>query len=155
MTPRQAFLIDSETEPDWRELFDARIDDLQKLKPDRPRYLVEDEAFEQLLKEWRRFHCIGSKVGERVPAPAVEAMIALAKLHIFPPSSPRDGVRFEEQHDDHCWLIIDQRAWRIVDAEDRTLMLDSFGEQMQIDLNKAKWEKYNEAAQRWLEAAWK
>ena len=36
------------------------------------------------------------------------------------------------------------RAWRVLGIEDKMLMLDSFGEQWQIDLGKAKWEKYCE-----------
>ena len=39
-----------------------------------------------------------------------------------------------------------QRAWRIVAVEDRTLLLDSFGEQTQVDLSRAKWGKYCEKA---------
>jgi len=159
MTPREAFLLDSDVEPDWRELFDSRINSLQQLKPNRPRYLIEDQAFEEVMKEWRRFHCTGTEIGKRIPAPAVEAMVALAAFHIFPPRStlrdlPRDGAMFEEQHDDHCWLIIEQRAWRIVAVEDRMLILDSFGESKVLDLNKTKWEKCNEAATKWLQAAW-
>lgn len=44
------------------------------------------------------------------------------------------------------WLTMSQRAWRIVGVEDRMLLLDSFGEQTQVDLSKAKWEKHTEKA---------
>jgi hypothetical protein len=79
-------------------------------------------------------------------------MIALAKLRIFPPRNlikdvPRDGKCYEpDLGDDHLWLQIAGRAWRIVAIEDKMLILDSFGEDKQIDLNRARWEANTNAA---------
>jgi hypothetical protein len=145
MTPAEASAIDFE-EPDWRERFEEHC-----LRwPQLPRWQQEDRAFEETLRDWRRFHWtpIGDK---RQPADAVKAIIALAELRIFPPrftinDVPRDGMT-GYQHDDHCWLQIAGEQWRIVAIEDRTLLLERMdGETKQIDLNKAKWTKYCEAA---------
>lgn len=107
------------------------------------------------MRDWRRFHATDDK-----PAGAVEAMIELAKLRLFPArmlsiETPRTGACLEEQHDNHCWLIMSQRAWRIVTVEDRMMVLDSFGESTQIDLTRAKWGKYTEKAVEALMAAYK
>ena len=51
------------------------------------------------------------------------------------------------------WLTMSQRAWRIVTVESRVLFLESFGEQTQVDLSRAKWEKYIEKAVEVLDAA--
>ena len=59
---------------------------------------------------------------------------------------------FEEQIDDHCWFVSEGRAWRILGIEDNMLMLNSFGEEKQIDLSRAKWDKYCEAHAAALEA---
>jgi hypothetical protein len=53
---------------------------------------------------------------------------------------------FEEQSDAHCWLISQDRAWRILGVEDGMLMLNSFGDEWQIDLGRAKWAGYVEKA---------
>ena len=157
MSPAEAGAIELE-EPDWRERFEEHARRWPKL----PRYLAEDSAFEATLKDWRIFHATTVEVkGKpmRRPAGAVEAMIALAGMRIFPPRNlikdvPRDGKCYEPDiGDDHCWLQIAGRAWRIVAIEDRMLILDSFGEDKQIDLNKAKWDKYLEAALAALDAA--
>ena len=149
MSPLEAGAIDLE-EPDWRE----RVQEHANRWPKLPDFLAWDNAFEATMTDWRRFH--GADVetnGEkkRRPAPAVDAMIALAGLRIFPARHlikdvPRGGEPFEEQHDAHLWLIMSQRAWRITGVEDKTMILDSFGEQTQVDLSRAKWEKHTEKA---------
>ena len=45
-----------------------------------------------------------------------------------------------------------QRAWRIIAVEDRMLILESFGEPTQVDLSRAKWEKYCDKAAEVLSA---
>src|SRR4029077_3814978 len=150
MSPLEASEVIYE-EPNWREVFEEECARWPKL----PRYLAEDSGFESTLKRWRRFHATGDQ-----PAGAVEGMIALAALRIFPPRNliqhtPRDGVCFEEQFDNHCWLIMSQRAWRIQTIEDRMMVLDSFGESTQIDMSRAKWDKYIEKAVEAMEAAYK
>ena len=147
LSPAEAAAVELE-EPDWKERFEAHIARWPKL----PRYLAENEAFEQTLKEWRRFHAVDNK-----PAIAYEGMIALARLKILPPRSlikdiERTGACFQDQHDSQMWLTMSQRAWRIVAIESRVLFLESFGEQTQVDLNRAKWEKYCEKAAEALEA---
>jgi hypothetical protein len=81
-------------------------------------------------------------------------MIALAHLGVMPPRTLADRAPgpFEEQHDDMCWLVTEGRSWRILGIEDKTMFLDSFGELRQIDLAKAKWEKYVEGHAAMLEA---
>ena len=147
LSPAEATAVEYE-EPDWRERFEAHIARWPKL----PRYLAENEAFEQTLKEWRRFHAVDDR-----PAIAYEGMIALAKLKILPPRSlikdiERTGACFQDQHDSQMWLTMSQRAWRIIAVESRVLFLESFGEQTQVDLSRAKWEKYCEKAAEALEA---
>ena len=141
MSPQEASEVIFE-EPDWHERFEFHCARWPKL----PRYLAEDSGFEAVLKEWRRFHAVDDK-----PAAAIEGMIALAKLKIMPPRNlirdvERTSACFEEQIDDHMWLIMSQRAWRIVTIESRVLFLESFGEHTQVDLSRAKWEKYVEKA---------
>ena len=73
-------------------------------------------------------------------------MVALAALRIFPPRSlikdiERTGACFKEQIDDHMWLTMSQRAWRIIAVEDRLCRSESFGESTQVDLSRAKWRK--------------
>jgi hypothetical protein len=155
MSPAEAAAIDLE-EPDWRE----RFEDHCLRWPRLPRYRAEDSAFEATLTDWRRFHSSEDESeGKRRPAPAVEGIIALARLRLFPPRNlikdiPRDGKLLEEDLGDaHMWLQIAGRAWRIVAIEDKTLILDSFGEQKQIDLSRAKWTAYTEAALAALRAA--
>lgn len=136
-------------EPNWHEVFEEH----KKRWPRLPDYLACDSAFEATLKDWRRFHATQIEGSDkRRPAGATEAIIALAQLRIFPPRSlikdiPRDGKCYEpDLGDEHCWLQIAGRAWRIVAIEDRQLILDSFGEGKQIDLTTARWEKHTEAA---------
>ena len=129
-------------EPDWQERFESYCDAWPRL----PRYLQEDNSFERVLKDWRRFHAVDDK-----PAAAIEGMIALAKLKIMPPRNlirdiERTSACFQEQVDDHCWINMSQRAWRIISVESRVMFLESFGEQTQIDMTKAKWEKWTEKA---------
>lgn len=145
-------------EPNWKERFESHCSRWPRL----PRYLQEDSAFEATLGDWRRYHSIQVEVDgkpKRRPAGAVEGMIALAALRIFPPRNlikdvPRDGRCYQEQYDDHCWIQISGRAWRIVDAADKILVLDSFGEAKTIDLNRARWDGYIQAAIAAMRAAW-
>jgi hypothetical protein len=157
MTPREAGAIELE-EPDWKIRFEEHVLRWPKL----PDYLARDSAFEATMSDWRRFHFTPVEVDGKLkkrPAGATEAIIALAKLGIFPPRSlrediPRDGKCLEpDLGDDHCWLQIAGRAWRIIAIEDRMLILDSFGEDKQINLTSARWEKYVEAATTVLDAA--
>lgn len=150
MSPFEAGQVELE-EPNWREVFEEECLRWPRL----PRYLQEDSAFESVLKRWRRFHFTEVEVDgkpKRRPAGATEAIIALAQLRIFPPRSlikdiPRDNQCYEpDLGDEHMWLQIAGRAWRIVAIEDRQLILDSFGEGKQIDLTTARWEKHTEAA---------
>ena len=141
MSPKEAAEILLK-EPDWKDRFEFHCARWPWLS----RYLAEDSAYEATLKDYRRFHAVDDK-----PGPTADGIVALTGLGIFPPRNlikdvPRDGKCFEEQHDDHMWLIMSQRAWRIVAIEDRMLILDSFGEQTQVDLSRAKWEKYTEKA---------
>ena len=147
MSPLEASEVYLE-EPDWQEAFESE----QERWPRLPKELKEDGAFESVLKRWRRFHAVGDK-----PATAYEGMVALARLRIFPPRSlikdiERTGACFQDQHDDMMWLTMSQRAWRIIAVESRVLFLESFGEQTQVDLSRAKWEKYCEKATEALEA---
>jgi hypothetical protein len=130
-------------EPDWAALFEERAS--------------SDFAFEEILTAWRRWHWTPVTIDgaeKKKPAGAVEAMIALAHLGVTPPRrlAERPPGLFEEQHDDHMWLVTEGRAWRIVGIEDMTLFLDSFGEPRQVDLAKAKWNKYCEGHAAALEA---
>ena len=148
LSPAEATAVEFE-EPDWKERFEAHCSRWPKL----PRYLQEDGAFEATLVDWRRWHHTGDK-----PATAYEGMIGLAALKILPPRSlikdiERTGACFAEQVDDHMWLTMSQRAWRIIAVEDKMLLLESFGEQTQVDLSRAKWEKYCEKAAEALSAA--
>lgn len=148
MSPAEASAIDIE-EPDWRERFAAHC----AKYPHSP--CATEWGYEAVLRDWRRFH--GSPVWvdgqeKNQPASATDAMIALAKEQIFPPrrllqETPRDG-QTGYQHDDHCWFQLAGEQWRIVGIEDHMLMLRKAFEttEKQIDLNKAKWEKYVEAA---------
>lgn len=143
MSPQEASEVMLE-EPDWREVFENECLRWPRL----PRHLQEDNAFESVLKKWRHFHMTND---------ASAGMVALATLHIFPPrwlikDEPRDGKCFQEQHDEHCWITMSQRAWRIVTIEDRIMLCDSFGEQTQIDLATAKWGKYLDKAVEAMEA---
>jgi hypothetical protein len=156
VTPREAGLIELE-EPNWRERFEEH----KKRWPKLPDYLACDSAFEAVLSDWRRFHWTPVEVEGKLkkrPAGAVEAIIALAKLGIMPPRSlrediPRGGGCYEpDLGDDHMWLQVAGRAWRIVTIEDKMLILDSFGEAKQINLTSARWENYIEAATAMLEA---
>lgn len=152
MTPREALNSDLE-EPGWRARF---AEYLQKWPAN-----FEEYAFEEVLTDWRRFHATpieGSS--KRLPAPAVDGVVALANLGITPPRSlltdiPRGGPLHEIQHDDHCWLFsfADGRAWRIETILDGTMHLDSFGDKKEIELAKVDWAKYVEMMKKWLTAA--
>ena len=145
MSPKEAAEITEE--PDWLALWDA-------LK-------VADDGYEVLLLKWRRWHWTpgieyrdnhGDMRVQKNLAPSVDGVIALANLGIFPRLTDRPPGLFEDQHDDHMWLVTEGRAWRVVGIEDMTLHLDSFGEPRQIDLSKAKWDKYCEGHEKRLAA---
>jgi hypothetical protein len=136
MSPAEAVAITEE--PNWIALWAT-------LK-------VADDGYEVLLMKWRRWHHVVVDEQKRL-APSIDGMIALAEMGIMPVHTHRPPGMFAEQIDAHCWLVSQGRAWRIRGIEDKTLMLDSFGEQWQIDLSRAKWEKYCEAAAAVLEAA--
>jgi hypothetical protein len=156
VSPAEAAAIEYE-EPDWEARFARHMDRFGTVAqllstPTQVRLANEDKAFEATLKDWRRWHAIDDK-----PATAYEGMLALLALNIMPPRSligdiERTSACFREQFDDHMWLTMSQRAWRIITVESRTLFLESFGEQTQVDLSRAKWEKYCEKAAEALEA---
>jgi hypothetical protein len=147
VSPAEAVAVTEE--PNWRDLWRA-------LK-------AADDGYEVLLMKYRRWHWTpgieyrddhGQTRVQKNMGPSVDGVIALSKLKIFPPTIPENPLTSfaGEQHDGHMWFLSQGRAWRILGIEDKMLMLDSFGEQWQIDLNKAKWEKYCEAARKALEA---
>jgi hypothetical protein len=151
MSPAEAgTILDGIEEPDWRALWTV----LQ----------VADDGFDALMFQWRRFHCTlgleyrddhGRLRRQRLPAPAVDCIIALAQLGIMPPRSllrdlPRGGPG-GFQSDDHCWLMSKEgEEWRIAGIEDRVLVLKRDGEQKTVDLgsnqgvgrNGVDWTKY-------------
>lgn len=158
MSPAEAGAIELE-EPDWRERFEEHILRWPKL----PRWLAEDNAFEAVLTDWRRFHWTPIEVdgqAKKAPAGATEAIIALAKLGIMAPRSawvetPRTNAT-GYQCDDHMWLSIAGEQWRITGVEARMLCLQkgfqADVETKQINLTTAKWESHNAAAVELLEA---
>lgn len=144
MTAAEAGAIELE-EPDWHYNFTMLTEQGNEYLPIE---LREDAAFERLLLEYRRFHFTWLDTGLRRPLDSTTAVIRLAKMGIMPPRSRNSNVArtdscFQEQHDEHCWLV-NERAWRIVAIEDKTLCLDSFGDTKQVDLAVAKWDKYVE-----------
>jgi hypothetical protein len=148
MTPAEAAAVVYE-EPDWRERFEAHVRRWPKL----PKYLCEDSAFEATLRDWRRFHFTWGEVDgkpARIFPESSAGCIALAQLRIFPPRFLiKDVPRTDEmgyQQDDHMWLSINQEQWRVTGVEDQTLHLQKDKQTMQIDLNRARWDKYIVAA---------
>lgn len=148
MSPAEAGAVELE-EPDWV----VRLQEHQLRWPKLPAYLAQDNAFEETLRDWRRFHFTWVNGAKHFP-PASIGVVALAKLGVMPPRwLHRDIPRSDEtgyQCDEHMWLSIRQESWRILAIEDRMLCLErgfeDKPETMQIDLNKAKWNKYCEAA---------
>lgn len=128
MTPADAGKILAE--PDWLDLWD--------------RLKVADDGFEAILRKWREWHFSPAADGKKKLAPSIDGLVALANLGIMPLRNHTEGqgTLFEEQHDDHCHLITEGRSWRILGIEDKTLFLNAFGEERQIDLSKAKWTQY-------------
>jgi hypothetical protein len=155
MSPAKAGAIELD-EPHWNRRFEEECARYPRL----PRYLQEDSAFETVLSEWRRFHFTWTEDGKRKPASSIQGQIGLAVLGIFPPRFiHKDVPRTQDQgfqHDDHMWVRIAGEEWRIVTCEDRTLVLEkgfeAKPEQRSIDLNKAKWGGYCDAAAAMLEA---
>jgi hypothetical protein len=151
MTPREAAAVEYQ-EPDWRELFETEC----ARHPQWSRYLQQIDAFEEVMRRWRRFHWTPIEIkGEqkKMPAGATEAIIALSGLGIMPPRSEykdiHDGLGY--QHDDHMWISISGEQWKIAAIEDRMLILEKMAfddrkpETRQIDLNRADWTKHTEA----------
>jgi hypothetical protein len=158
VSPAEAGRIEIE-EPDWKAVFEEEC----ARWPTLPRYLQEDSAFESTLSRWRRFHwtpVVVDKKDMKLPAPMTEGVVELARLGIMPPRSawndiPR-GDELGYQYDDHCWLSYNREQWRIVSVEDRMLLLrkgfQADEETKQIDLNRARWDKYVESAVEIIEA---
>ena len=138
MSPAEAAAITEE--PDWIQVFQDRG--------------AGEMAFENLLVEWRKWHFTPLDDGRKKMAPSVDGVIALAILGIMPPRTlpDRPPGLFEEQVDDMCWFVSEGRAWRILGIEDKMLCLNSFGEEKQIDLTRAKWDSYCEHHAAVLEA---
>jgi hypothetical protein len=141
MSPAEA--AESLDEPNWPELWSH----LQ----------AADDGFETLLRRWREHHFTPIEINgvlKKKMAPSVDGVIALARLGLMPLTrvTERPPGAFEEQVDAHCWFLSQGRAWRVLGIEDRMLCLNSFGEEKQIDLTRAKWDKYCEAAAAALEA---
>ena len=113
-----------------------------------------ETAFENLLLEWRKWHFTPLDDGRKKMAPSVDGVIALALLGIMPPRTlpDRPPGPFEDQVDDQCWFVSEGRSWRILGIEDKLLCLNSFGEEKQIDLTRAKWDSYCEHHAAVLEA---
>jgi hypothetical protein len=160
MNPRKAGEVEYE-EPEWFAEFDRECARWPRL----PRYLQEESAFPEIMRRWRRFHSTPVEVdGEwkRRPADAVDAMIALAKVKVMPPRSawgdiPHGDMAEGFQADDHMWLSLAGEQWRIVAIEDHLLHLNkmSFDNKVQtkwIDLGRARWTNYIDAAVAVLEA---
>ena len=135
MSPAEASVATEE--PDWAAMFAG--------------FGGEFSAYQATLFQWRRWHATPVVINgeeKRNPAPATDGIIALSQAGVRYPSltPPRPPGVFEEQIDAHCWLISQDRAWRILGVEDGMLMLNSFGEEWQIDLGRAKWGGYVEKA---------
>ena len=138
MSPAEAAAITEE--PDWVQVFKDRGS--------------TEMAFENLLLEWRKWHWTPTDDGKKLMAPSVKGVIALALLGIMPPRTltERPPGLFEPQIDDQCWFVSEGRAWRILGIEDKMLCLNSFGDEKQIDLTRAKWDSYCEHHAAVLEA---
>jgi hypothetical protein len=155
MNAAEARAIELE-EPDWAERFQLKVE-LCCLPT---RELCEEWAFEQTIRDYRRFHFTWLEDGKRKPLDATSAVIALAKLRIFPPRSRvRNDQRTDKLYepdigDDHCWLQVAGRAYRIEAIESNTLFLDSFGDKLSIDLERARWKGYVDNCVEALRAAW-
>jgi hypothetical protein len=172
MSPAEAGAIEFE-EPDWRERFleyFKRIEAptvAQRLATSaQQRLLAEERAFEQTLTDWRRFHGQRMMVdGKRMvkQANAVDGILALAALGVMPPRSinqniPRGSPLHQEQHNDHIWLTVKGEAWAIRSIEDKVMHLwrgwEPDVERMSIDLSRARWSSYCDAAVAFLKAAY-
>ena len=138
MSPKEASEILNE--PNWSEEFKNRGSN--------------DYAFESVLTSYRKWHFTPLDDGRKKMAPSVDGVIALAILGIMPPRTlpDRPPGLFEEQIDAHTWFVSEGRSWRILGIEDKLLCLNSFGEEKQIDLTRAKWDSYCEHHAAVLEA---
>jgi hypothetical protein len=172
MSPAEAGAIEFE-EPDWPGRFLDYVQSFPKAKgaqryayPELRLNLAQDFAFEHTLTDWRRFH--GQRMmidGKRMvkQANAVDGILALAALGVMPPRSinqniPRGGPCFQEQHNDHIWLTVKGEAWAIRSIEDKVMHLwrgwEPDVERMSIDLSRARWSSYCDAAVAFLKAAY-
>ena len=140
MSPAAA--AESLDEPDWPKLWDALE--------------AADDGFETILRKWREWHFTPVEINgapKKKMGSSVDGVIALAQMGIMAPTGSKMAPDlYAEQIDDHCWFVTEGRAWRILGIEDNMLMLNSFGEEKQINLSRAKWEKYCEAHAAALEA---
>ena len=116
----------------------------------------EDSAFDAVLSQWRRWHWTPIEIDgvlKKKAASATDGIIALAQAGVMPPRSLTEAQRrpFEEQHDAHMWLRSKDRSWRILGVQDGVMMLNSYGEEWEINLKRAKWDDYVIAAAAALE----
>jgi hypothetical protein len=182
---------DAAPEPDWAQVFDAHLAFISP-RSGLAHYALCDEAYELTLLDWRRRHgretwgckrcriaferereacprCRGPAQAVTKSAPALEGVLALARLRIMPPKSlepdPQDPDKcrgeddhalYHPQHDAQCWLTVQGEAWAIQAIEDNMLCLWRGWapelEYRQVDLAKVNWEKYIEHAVQLLEA---
>ena len=123
MSPAEAGAIELE-EPDWKIRFQEHTLRWPKL----PDYLAREEAFEETLRDWRRFHFTWREDGKKEFPKAPAGIIALAILGIMPPRFiGRDIPRSDEtgyQSDDHMWMSVAGEQWRIIAVEDKMLCLE-------------------------------
>jgi len=153
----------SDPEPDWKAEFLA----VQRPRLNWPPEMIQDEAFENTLEAWRRWHYVWREDGQRYRASEADGVIARARLGIMPPRSlePDDARRAEIpckelQHDAHCWLTFKGSAWKIRAIEDKTLLLwrgwRPHVEYDSIELNSytpMQWSRYCDKAVQLLLAA--
>ena len=106
--------------------------------------------------DWRKWHFtpLSTTVEKKMAPFSRRRNSPWLFLALCPPRSMPDRPPgpFEEQIDDMCWFVSEGRSWRILGIEDNMLMLNSFGEEWQIDLSRAKWEKYCDSWAAALEA---
>jgi hypothetical protein len=104
-----------------------------------------DDGFDAILRQWRRWHWTPIEVdGEmkKKPAGRVDGIIGLALQGITAFTVEREP--FEEQHDDHMWLLAKGRAWRILYLRGKVgewAIVNSFGDEWHLDLVGIKWEE--------------
>ena len=131
-------------EPNWAELW--------------KRLQAADDGFETLLRRWREWNFTPIEINgvwKKKMAPSVDGVIALARLGLMPLRSSPDRPPGLVRGADRCSLLVPvARAAHGASWASRTTCccLNCFGEEKQIDLSRAKWDKYCEAAAAALEA---